>query len=99
MGDAPADAKPVYWHQAADRGPRVRALPADDRPAHRVPPTDLLPDRRTARPTPYIYSEAEIPALMAAAGRLATRLGAATLQTMIGLLAVDRHADRRGGPP
>jgi integrase/recombinase XerD len=40
------------------------------------------------RPTPFIYTEAEITALMTAASRLKTRLGAATIRTVIGLLAV-----------
>ncbi len=51
-----------------------------------VPPADLIrhgPDRAT----PYLYSDAEIRALLAAAGELRPRLRAATYQTLIGLLA------------
>jgi integrase/recombinase XerD len=58
-------------------------------PNAELPPRALLPvgtGRR--RPTPYIYSEAEITALMITAGRRRPRLSAATLQTLIGLLAV-----------
>ena len=56
-------------------------------PDHEVPPVWLLPSGRH-RPTPYLYSEAEIAALMAAARELRSPLRAATLETVIGLLAV-----------
>jgi integrase len=56
-------------------------------PAHEVPPVDLLPGPYT-RITPYIYSEADIAALMAAAGSLPSSWRAQTYQTLIGLLAV-----------
>jgi integrase/recombinase XerD len=56
-------------------------------PATQVPPTDLLGGTRWRRPAPYIYSPEEIAALMTAAGHLQTRLGAATMRTLIGLLA------------
>lgn len=52
-----------------------------------VPPTDLLP-RCRRRPTPYLYCEAEIAALMAATATLRFPLGRATYRTLIGLLAV-----------
>jgi integrase len=51
-----------------------------------VPPTGLIRDNGV-RPTPYIYSPAEITALMAAAGELTPRLWAATMATVIGLMA------------
>ena len=56
-------------------------------PATRVPPRDLLPARRR-RATPYLYSDDEINALIAAAGKLRFPLRVATYQTLIGLLAV-----------
>jgi len=56
-------------------------------PAAQVPPAGLLP-ARTRRVTPYIYSDADIAALMAAAGTLRSPLKAATIGTLIGLLAV-----------
>jgi len=56
-------------------------------PAHEVPPTWLLPSGGH-RPAPYLYSEAEVTALMLAAGGLASPLRAATLGAVIGLLAV-----------
>lgn len=56
-------------------------------PASEVPAPDLLP-WRPRRATPYLYTDAEITALIAAAGRLRSPLRAATFQTLIGLLAV-----------
>ncbi len=56
-------------------------------PAHQVPPADLLPGR-SRRATPYLYSDAEIAALLAAAGSLRFPLRVATYRTLIGLLAV-----------
>lgn len=52
-----------------------------------VPPADLLP-RCRRRPTPYLYSDAEIVALLAATGTLRFPLTRATYRTLIGLLAV-----------
>lgn len=56
-------------------------------PATQVPPSDILP-WRPKRATPYLYSEKEIAALIAAATSLRTPLRIATYQTLIGLLAV-----------
>jgi integrase/recombinase XerD len=56
-------------------------------PDAQVPPAGLLP-ARTRRVTPYIYSDADIAALMAAARTLRNPLKAATFATLIGLLAV-----------
>jgi len=56
-------------------------------PATEVPPTALLP-WRPCRATPYLYSEQEVIALMAAAATLRTSYRVATYQTLIGLLAV-----------
>ncbi|HZM77663.1 MAG TPA: tyrosine-type recombinase/integrase [Candidatus Limnocylindrales bacterium] len=55
--------------------------------AHEVPPRDLLP-QRPRRASPYVYSDAEIAALIAAADTLSTPLRRATFATLIGLLAV-----------
>ena len=52
-----------------------------------VPPSDLLPSR-PRRATPYLYSERDIAALVAAADSLQSPLRRATYQTLIGLLAV-----------
>ena len=56
-------------------------------PAHEVPPTGLLP-ARSHRAVPFVYSDADIAALLAAARELASPLRAATFETLIGLLAV-----------
>jgi integrase len=55
-------------------------------PAHEVPPADLLAPRRR-RAVPYLYTAAEVLALMDAADVIPTPHRAATLRTMIGLLA------------
>jgi integrase len=56
-------------------------------PAAQVPPAGLLP-ARTRRVTPNIYNDADIAAVMTAAGTLRNPLKAATFATLIGLLAV-----------
>jgi integrase/recombinase XerD len=73
----------------ADRLAMVRGLArylnAID-PAHEIPPTGLLPGQRR-RPVPFLYSDEEIVALMAASRRLGSPIQAATLETVIGVLA------------
>jgi integrase len=56
-------------------------------PAHQAPPKDLL-RRQMRRMTPYLYSDQEIRALMAAASSLRFELRQATYRTLIGLLSV-----------
>jgi integrase len=55
-------------------------------PATEIPPLGLIPSRQRWRP-PYIYSPADVDALMAAARGIRRRLPAATHETLIGLLA------------
>jgi len=55
--------------------------------AHQVPPADLLPNR-VHRASPYLYSQQEILALMAATSTLHGELRQATYRTLIGLLSV-----------
>jgi hypothetical protein len=74
----------------------ARHLQAFD-PATEVPPAGLLPGRK-CRAVPYLYSEADIAALMTAAGSLAPALRAATYQTLVGLLTVSGAEDRRAHP-
>jgi integrase len=69
---------------AAVRG-FARYLAAFD-PDCQVPPPGLLPGR-AHRPTPYHYSAEEVAALVHAAGTIAAPLPAATMQTLISLLA------------
>jgi len=56
-------------------------------PDTEVPPTELLPDQ-SHRAVPYLYSDDDINALMAAGGILRSPLRVLTYQTLIGLLAV-----------
>jgi integrase len=55
-------------------------------PLTEIPPIDLFPSCN-ARPTPRLYSDADVAALMAAARGFASPLRAATFETMVGLLA------------
>jgi integrase/recombinase XerD len=55
-------------------------------PTVQVPPADLLPYRHR-RPTPFLYTESEITAVLAEASALAPAFRAITFQTLIGLLA------------
>jgi integrase/recombinase XerD len=76
-----------HWHRR--RLGLVRGLAryvATLDPATEVPSRDLLPAHRPRVP-PYIYSPAEIQALIAAAGELRPPLRALRHQTLIGLLA------------
>ncbi len=85
----PSDANPIWWgvRLTAVRG-LARYLQSID-PATELPPRALLPvGTGSRRPTPYIYAEEEITALMSAAGAWRPRLSAATMQTLIGLLTV-----------
>jgi integrase len=76
-----------WWH--AQRLSMARGfaahLHATD-PAAEIPPPLLIP-ARTPRATPYLYSAAEVSALMAATSTLGSPLRAATYRTLIGLLA------------
>jgi integrase/recombinase XerD len=81
------DAHPSYLGRrlCAVRG-FARHLHAFD-PATEVPPAQLLPVR-PCRAVPYLYSEADIAALIGAARSLTPALRSATYQTLIGLLSV-----------
>lgn len=57
-------------------------------PATEVPPTDLLPPERNRRAIPYLYSQDELAALLAATSILSTPLRTATYATLLALLAV-----------
>jgi integrase len=82
----PASAE-AWWSYrlAAIRG-FARYLVSVGDPAE-VPANDLLPDQ-PHRAVPYLYSEQQIVALMNAAETLRTPHRTATIQTLIGLLAV-----------
>ena len=82
----PVDAQPDYWRRRLGwvRG-FARYLATID-PESGVPSKDLLP-ARGARVAPHIYSEAEIAALVAAARTLRPPSTAASIETLIGLMA------------
>jgi integrase len=83
----PASGSVVWWHQRlAIVAGFARYLQGSD-PRHEVPSSDLLP-AKFRRAIPYLYSEEQISALMAAAREIASPLKAATYQTLIGLLSV-----------
>ncbi len=83
----PAGTQPRWW---AIRLNAVRMFAkhrqATD-PATEVPPADQFPGS-SRRVEPFIYTDTQIRALLAAAGRIPTPLKAATYETLIGLLAV-----------
>jgi integrase/recombinase XerD len=83
----PTGCTPVWWARrlAMVRG-FARHLKAID-PATEIPPLGVLP-HRCRRVAPYIYSDADIAGLMAAARELRSPLRAATYETLVGLLAV-----------
>ncbi|MDT5059376.1 MAG: hypothetical protein QOF66_7742 [Mycobacterium sp.] len=83
----PVDVHPFTWHQRLTLARGFARYLATIDPASEVPPVDLLPGHRP-RITPYVYSETEITALMAAARGLRPALCAARHETLIGLLAV-----------
>ena len=56
-------------------------------PATEIPSADLL-QARTPRATPYLYTDEDIAALLAATSRLRTSHRAATFRTLLGLLVV-----------
>ena len=83
----PTGCTPVWWSRrlAVVRGfPRhMKALD----PGTEITPPDLLP-HRAARSSPYLYSDADIAALMAAARVLGSPHRGATYETFVGLIAV-----------
>jgi integrase/recombinase XerD len=84
----PSTASPIWMaHRLSMVRGFARYLQTVD-PATEVPPADLLPSQHYRPPTPYLYSDADITALMAAARALSPPLRAVTFETLIGLLAV-----------
>ena len=87
MGAAAVQRQPQLSLAAAARGPRAsRATCRRWIPPARSHRSSCCPPANTA-PTPYLYGDREILALMAAARRLRPPLRAATFETLIGLLA------------
>jgi integrase/recombinase XerD len=91
----PAQASPVWWRQRLGVVRGFAEYLHNIDPATEVPPHDLLPARQQ-RIAPYLYSEADIAALMTAARSLNPPLRAATYETWIGLLSVTGLRLREG---
>ena len=86
---------PFTWRQRLTVARGFARYLATIDPTSEVPPVDLLPGHRP-RIAPYVYSGAEIMALMAAARQLRPALRAARHETLIGLLAGCRPGEALG---
>ena len=82
----PRDAHPYHWRQRLGMVRLFARYLATIDPRTEIPSKDLLPATRR-RLAPYIYSSAEITALMNAARALSPPSRAATIETLIGLMA------------
>lgn len=104
---APVGASPGWWAQRLGIVRCFAAWAQTQDPDTQVPPTDLVPGH-AGRVVPYLYSDADIAALMAATDDLLLPLQRHTYRALIGLLSVtglrigeairlgrdDVHADR-----
>lgn len=83
----PDKAQPAHWaaRLAVARGFAAYLQTID--PATEIPPAGVFPARRH-RPTPYLWSTADVVRLLKEADRLRPRLKGATYQALLGLLAV-----------
>jgi integrase len=84
----PQQASPIWLaHRLSAVRGFARYLHALD-PATEIPPADLLAAPGYQPAPPYLYSDADVAALLAAAQRLTPLLRAATFETLLGLLVV-----------
>jgi integrase/recombinase XerD len=83
---SPSQASAAYWVQRLTTVRRFATYLQALDPSAEVPPAGLIRAQRS-RATPFLYSEADVAALMAAARESRKHLGAATYETLIGLLA------------
>lgn len=83
----PVNTSPVWWRQRLCTVRGFAEYLRNIDPDTEVPPRELLPARQQ-RVAPYLYSAADIEALMAAARSLNPPLRATTYETIIGLLSV-----------
>jgi integrase/recombinase XerD len=83
----PSDVNPGWRGQRLSAVRCFASFVASIDEATEVPPAGCLPGRPT-RATPYIYSDAEVEAIMTAARSLSNPLLAHTYEALIGLLAV-----------
>ena len=82
----PVNAHPENWNRRLGTARNFAQYLAMLDPVNEIPSRDLLPAHR-ARVAPYIYSEADIAALLHAAGELKQAMQAHTYETLIGLMA------------
>lgn len=83
----PVNAHPVWWRQRLGMVRGFAEYLVNIDPDTEVPPRELIP-ARTQRLAPYLYSAADIAALMTVCRFLNPPLRAATYETIIGLLSV-----------
>lgn len=83
----PVNTSPIWWRQRLGFVRGFAEYLRNIDPETEVPPRDLLPAHQH-RVAPYLYSAADIAALMDAARFLKPPLRAATYETLIGLLSV-----------
>ncbi|NMM92028.1 hypothetical protein B2J88_50155 [Rhodococcus sp. SRB_17] len=83
----PVNAGPIWWRQRLGIVRGFAEYLRNIDPDTEIPPRDLLPARQQ-RVAPYLYSAADIAALMTATRSLNPPLRAATYETFIGLLSV-----------
>jgi integrase/recombinase XerD len=94
----PVDAQPHRWSQRLSIVRCFARYVATLDPETQIPSTELLRAHRR-RVAPYIYSPAEITALIDAAGQLTPPLRAASYRTVIGLMATTGLRLGRGARP
>ena len=83
----PRDAAPAWWTQRLVVVRGFAKYLQTIEPRTEVPSLDHLPHRR-ARTAPYVYSAADVAALLSATDTLRSALKTATYRTLLGLLAV-----------
>jgi integrase/recombinase XerD len=83
----PVHASPAWWARRLGVVRGFASYLKTIEEATEVPPRGVLPSR-ASRTAPYLFTDAQIAALMAGARGLACPLRAATFETLIGLLAV-----------
>jgi hypothetical protein len=94
----PTTATPQYWrHRLSVVRGFARHLNTLD-PASEIPPADLIVAPSHRKP-PYVYSSAEIAALVHAAGTITAPLPAAGIQALISLIAARRASPGRDTRP
>ncbi|MGH2498801.1 MAG: tyrosine-type recombinase/integrase [Candidatus Limnocylindria bacterium] len=84
----PAGADVEWWSGRLAVVRKYAAFLSTIDPETEAPPRDLLPAAKSHRAVPYLYSDDDIAALIAAATSLRSPLRALTYQTLIALLAV-----------